>query len=66
MIPDRELWRTAQLMIDRHGRRARAVAEGELGDLEAAGDGRVAVWRRIVGCVDALSATAPGSEREVH
>ncbi len=62
MIPDRDIWRSANLLVKRHGEDApihaamRADAMLEAGDLEGC-----AVWRRILRAVEELQGATPGA-----
>ena len=67
MIPDLDIWRSANVLVKHHGRDAsihaamRADAMLEAGDLDG-----YAVWKRILRAVEALQETAPGSGEAVH
>lgn len=67
MVPERLIFRTAQLMIDRFGRDAPRRAEAEAAELAAAGDqAALATWLRIRGALDLLSAAAPRPGELLH
>jgi len=67
MIPDLDIYRSAQVLVKRHGDDApihaamRADAMLEKGDL-----GGSAVWKRILRAVEELQGTAPKSGEAVH
>ena len=67
MIPDLDIYRSAQALVKQHGKDApvhaamRADAMLEKGDL----DGH-AVWKRILRAVEELQETAPGLGVRVH
>ncbi len=62
MIPDLDIWRSAQALVKQHGADApihaamRADAMLEAGDLDG-----YAVWRRILRAVEKLQGTGPGA-----
>ncbi len=67
MIPDLDIYRSANLLVKQHGEDApshaamRAAAMLEAGDLDGYG-----VWRRILRAVGELQGTAPKSGEAVH
>ena len=67
MISDLDIYRSAQMLVKRHGEGApiqaamRADAMLEKGDLEG-----YAVWRRIMGTVEELQGSEPMSGEVVH
>ncbi len=67
MIPDLDIYRSAQVLIKQHGQDApihaamRADAMLEKGDLDGC-----AVWKRILRAVEELQGTAPGPGVKVH
>ena len=67
MTSDLDIWRSANLLIKRHGEDApiqaamRADAMLEKGDL-----GGYAVWKRILRAVEELQGSAPKSGEAVH
>ncbi len=67
MVADLDIYRSAQVLVKRHGADApihaamRADAMLEKGDLDGA-----AVWKRIVKAVEALQGTAPKPGEVVH
>ncbi len=67
MIPDLDIYRTASVLVKRHGRDApihaamRADAMLEKGDLEGQ-----AVWTRVLRAVGELQETAPKSGEAFH
>lgn len=67
MIPDIDIWRTAKLLIDKHGADAPIQAAMRADELMAAGDmdGR-AIWFRIVRAIEELQATAPPDGTRVN
>lgn len=67
MIPDIDIWRTAKLLIDKHGADAPVQAAMRADELIAAGDmdGR-AIWFRIVRAIEDVQATAPPDGTRVN
>ncbi len=67
MIPDRDIWRSANLLVKRHSEDApihttmRADAMLEAGDLDG-----YAVHKRILRLVEALKGTTPKPGEAVH
>ncbi len=67
MIPDLDIYRSANLLVKQHGKDApihatmRADAMLEAGDL-----GGYAVWKRILRAVEELQGTEPGVGMRVH
>ncbi len=67
MIPDLDIYRSAQVLIKQHGQDApihaamRADAMLDKGDLDG-----YAVWKRILRAVGELQGTAPRSGEAVH
>ncbi len=67
MIPDLDIYRSAQVLVKRHGKDApieaamRADAMLDKGDLDG-----YAVWKRIVKAVEGLQETAPKLGEAVH
>ncbi len=67
MIPDLDIWRSAQVLVKLHGQDApihaamRADAMLDKGDLDGC-----AVWRRIVRAVEELLKPVPEPGVEVH
>ncbi len=67
MIPDLDIYRSANVLVKRHGQDApihaamRADAMLDKGDLDA-----YAMWKRILRAVEALQGTVPKSGEAVH
>ena len=67
MIPDLDIFRSANLLVKQHGEDApihaamRADAMLEAGDLDG-----YAVWRRVLRAVDELQETKPGPGARAH
>ncbi len=67
MIPDLDIYRSAQVLVKRHGPDApihaamRADAMLEAGDLDG-----VAVWRRVLRAVEELQGAGPKPGEAVH
>ncbi len=67
MIPDLDIYRSAQVLVKQHGDDApieaamRADAMLEAGDLAG-----LATWKRILRAVEELQGTAPKSSEAVH
>ena len=67
MIPDLDVYRSAQVLVKQHGKDApihaamRADAILEAGDLDG-----YDVWKRILRAVEELQGTAPKSGEAVH
>lgn len=67
MTAEIDIWRTAKLMIDKHGEDAAIQAAMRADELMAAGDmdGR-AVWFRIIRAIEDLQAPAPPDVARVN
>ncbi len=62
MIPDLDIYRSANILVKRHGQDAPIYAAIlEKGDLDG-----YAVWKRILRAVDELQGTAPKSGEAFH
>ncbi len=67
MIPDLDIYRSANLLVKQHGEDApieaamKADAMLEVGDLDG-----LAVWKRILRAVEELQGTGPRSGEAVH
>ncbi len=67
MIPDLDIYRSANLLVKRHGKDApieaamRADAMLEAGDLDG-----YAVWKRILRAVEELQRAEPGRDEKAH
>ncbi len=67
MIPDLDIWRSANILVKHHGQDApihaamRADAMFDRGDL-----GGYAVWKRILRAVEELQGAEPGPGVRVH
>ena len=67
MTPDIDIFRSAQLLVKRHGKDApihaaiRADAALEVGDLDG-----LATWKRILRAVEELQRAEPTSGKAVH
>ena len=60
MIPEIDIWRAAQLMLNRYGDKALEENAARTDELVAAGDDNGApVWRRITAAVAQLATTTP-------
>lgn len=60
MVADIDIYRSARILIDRHGPAARTVAEKRVADCEAAGDGDGRfVWMRIRRAIAEISPGPP-------
>ncbi len=67
MIPDLDIYRSANVLVKRHGQDAPIEAAMRADELLEAGDLHgCAVWRRIMGAVEELQGTAPKSGEAVH
>jgi hypothetical protein len=67
MISDLDLWRAANLMIERHGGDATLVAAQRADEMLAQGDteGRL-VWKRILGAINELQRTKLAANERRH
>jgi len=66
MISDIDIYRSAKLLIDRHGKDAAIHAAAQADKFLADGDiDGQRVWRRIISAIDALQSERP-SEGEKH
>ncbi len=67
MIPDLDIWRSANVLVKQHGADApiraamRADAMLDKGDMDG-----YAVWKRILRAVGELDETAPGPKEAQH
>ncbi len=67
MIPDLDIYRSAQALVKRHGEDApihaamRADAMLEAGDMAG-----YAAWKRVLRAVEELQGAGPGAGEEVH
>ena len=67
MIPDLDIFRSAQVLVKQHGDGApieaamRADAMLEAGNLDG-----YTVWKRILRAVEELQSTEPASQKRVH
>ncbi len=67
MIPDLDIYRSANVLVKRHGEDApievamRADAMLDKGDMDG-----YAVWKRILRAVEELQGTGPRSDEAVH
>jgi hypothetical protein len=60
VITDIDIWRSAKLLIDRHGGNAATVAAMRADELLERGDvAGQAVWKRIVRAIEELRSTDP-------
>jgi hypothetical protein len=60
MIPEIDIWRTANLMLKRYGANAEIESAVRVDELAAEGDlDGAAVWRRIMHAVAELANTTP-------
>ncbi len=67
MIEERDIWRTANLLIERHGSDALLIAALRADTMLANGDvdGQI-VWKRIVRAVEELGRRALEKGQHVH
>ncbi len=67
MISDIDIWRSAQVLVKRHGKDApihaamRADAMLEKGDLDG-----YAVWKRVLRAIDEMGNTTPGADQVMN
>ena len=67
MIPDPDIYRSANLLVKQHGPDSPIEAAMRADALLAAGDyGGVAVWKRILWAVEELQRAEPGPGAQVH
>ncbi len=67
MIPDLDIYRSAQALVKQHGKDASVHAAMRADELLEAGDlDGYAVWKRILKAVEELQGTVPGSGVRVH
>ena len=60
MIPEIDIWRAANLMLQRYGENAEPESAARIDELAADGDlDGAAVWRRIMDAVAQLTNTTP-------
>ncbi len=67
MIPDLDIFRSAQVLVKQHGQDAPIHAAMRADELLEAGDlDGVAVWRRILRAIEELQGTVPRPDEAVH
>ncbi len=67
MIPDLGIWRSAQLLVKRHGEDAPAEAAMRAGAMIEKGDlGGYVVWTQILRAVEELRRAEPKSGGAIH
>jgi len=67
MIPDRDIWAAALLMVKRYGDDALLEAAARADQLLEDGDWQgAATWHRILDAVERLQATEPAEGEPVH
>ncbi len=67
MIPDLDIYRSANVLVKRHGQDAPIQAAMRADELLEAGDlDGYAVWKRVLRAVEELQGTAPKSGEAVH
>ena len=67
MIPDRDIYRSANLLVKQHGEDAPIQAAMRADAMLAKGDmDGYAVWKRIIRALEELQSTAPAAGTEVH
>jgi len=66
-LADRELWRAANLLIDRHGRNATLAAEEQIDVMRARGDvERQVTWQYILAAINDLQQARPAMSECHH
>jgi 3-hydroxyacyl-CoA dehydrogenase len=67
VITDRDIYRSAQVLVKRYGHDAEFEAAERCDAMIEAGDPEgLAVWKRILRAVDALLAQEPQNSRRLH
>ncbi len=67
MIPDLDIYRSAQVLVKQHGADAPVHAAMQADELLEAGDLEgCATWKRILRAVEDLQRAEPGPEMAVH
>ena len=67
MIPALDIWRSASVLVKRHGEDAPIHAAMRADELLEAGDlDGVATWRRVLRAIEELQGTKPKSGEAVH
>ncbi len=67
MTPDLDIWRSAQVLVKRHGQDAPIHAAMRADELLEAGDlDGATVWKRILRAVEELQGTEPKPGQAVH
>ncbi len=67
MIPDLDIYRSANVLVKQHGEDAPIQAAMRADELLEAGDlDGYAVWKRILRAVEALQGPEPGPGGQVH
>jgi 3-hydroxyacyl-CoA dehydrogenase len=67
VIPEKDIWRAAQVMVKRYGRDAEFKAAERCDAMIEAGEPEgLAVWKRILRAVDELLAQEPPKGSQLH
>ncbi len=67
MIPDRDIWAAAKILIDHHGDDAAIVASQRQDELLDEGDVDGAnIWKAIIKAVEELQRVSPGTDEKTH
>jgi hypothetical protein len=67
MIPDRDVWAAALLMVKRYGDEAMREAEARAEQFQEDGDMAGAeTWHRILNAIERIQATKPAEGEQVH
>ncbi len=67
MVPDLDIYSSANLLVKQHGQYAPIEAAMRADELLEAGDlDGYAVWKRVLRAVEELQKTEPGSGGKVH
>ena len=67
MIPDLDIYRSARVLVKRHGEDAPIHAAMRADELLEAGDlDGVSVWRRVLRAVEELQGTVPKPGEAIH
>ena len=67
MIPEKDIYRTAKLLVDHHGKDAPIHAAMRADELLAEGDmDGVRAWKRIIGAIDTLLSDKPSEGAGIH
>jgi hypothetical protein len=67
MVDELDIWRSAKLLLDKHGASADQAAQAKMDAMRAKGDAEgIAVWQRILAGISELRRERPIGDESVH